>query len=327
MWFLCLLFLLLGLVMFQVDESTYGYIFSALSALLIVAIVDEKITAHTAKREKKTAASARFTTKAESGKPSAPALPYPEIADEYVPSAPVLYYYPNCADILEQPHVLIGGTTGSGKSTFAHSIIYTLCADNPLCKRFYGIDLKRVELAAWKNDPHCNGIAVDPETALSVLETVSRLVDIRLSVMEQNGEQMFRGGDIYLIIDEMAELLSVDRKAVVDKLSRIMRLGRAAKVHVLAFTQAPNRGKGGGLDPQLCQNFTAAVALRCRSAIESRQIVGVAGAEMLPQYGEGIYWNNSGVHPIYIPKTSKEEIRERVSAWTAVHNNGRKLRK
>ena len=136
--------------------------------------------------------------------------------------------------------------------------------------------------------------------------------------MEQDGERLYSGGDLYLIIDELAELLSVNRKAVVDKLSRIMRLGRAAKVHVIGFTQAPNRSKGGGLDPQLCQNFTAAVALRCRSAIESRQIVGVGGAELLPKHGSGIYWSGDGIREIGIPMTTDDAIKARAHAWKAI---------
>ena len=122
---------------------------------------------------------------------------------------------------------------------------------------------------------------------------------------------------MYLIIDELAELLSVDRKKVVDKLSRIMRLGRAARVHVIGFTQAPNRAKGGGLDPQLCQNFTAAVALRCRSAIESRQIVGIGGAENLPKHGKGIFWSSDGIETITIPFCDDNTLTTRAQAWLA----------
>ena len=242
--------------------------------------------------------------------------PEPKTARFKTPAEP-LKLWPICREMLEQSHLLVGGTTGSGKSTLAHSIIWTLSANNPLAASFYGIDLKRVELARWQNLPHCHGIAKDPKAALEMIEKVNGIVDARLGIMERNGQTKYLGGDVYLIVDELAELLAVNRKAVVDGLSRIMRLGRAAKVHVFGFTQAPNRSKGGGLDPLLCQNFTAAVALRCRSAIESRQIVGVAGAEELPQNGYGIFWSASGTRDILIPMTSDRAIAERVSAWTA----------
>lgn len=250
--------------------------------------------------------------------PSAPVSHSADVLPDYDAPQESLTVWPVCDDILDQAHVLIGGTTGAGKSTFAHSIIYSLCASNPYARSFYGIDLKRVELSCWRSAPHCRGIAITPQAALDTLDTVSDIVDFRLGQMEQDGERLYSGGDLYLIIDELAELLSVNRKAVVDKLSRIMRLGRAARVHVIGFTQAPNRSKGGGLDPQLCQNFTAAVALRCRSAIESRQIVGVSGAELLPKHGSGIYWSGDGIREIGIPMTSDNDIKTRAHAWKAI---------
>lgn len=244
------------------------------------------------------------------------AKPEPNVARFKTPTEP-MRVWTVCNEMLEQSHLLVGGTTGSGKSTLAHSIIWTLAARHPLSAQFYGIDLKRVELARWQSLPHCQGIAKDPNAALEMIERVNGIVDSRLAIMERAGQTKWNGGDVYLIVDELAELLAVNRKAVVDGLSRIMRLGRAAKVHVFGFTQAPNRSKGGGLDPLLCQNFTAAIALRCRSAIESRQIVGVAGAEDLPQNGHGIFWSASGTREILIPMTSDSAIAERVSAWMA----------
>ena len=220
-----------------------------------------------------------------------------------------------CEDMIKQAHVLVGGTTGAGKSTLAHSLIYSIAAHAPEEMTFYAIDLKRVELALWEDLPHCREIATTPKAALSVLQAVNYIVDMRLDYMVSKKQRTYGGSDIYLIVDELAELLSVDRGAVVSGLSRIMRLGRAARVHVIGFTQAPNRGKGGGLDPLLCQNFTAAIALRCRSAIESRQIVGVAGAESLPKYGKGIYWSGDGTREVIVPMTTDEQIEERIKSW------------
>ena len=220
-----------------------------------------------------------------------------------------------CEDILHQSHVLIGGTTGAGKSTLAHSVIYGISAHPYEVMQFYAIDLKRVELATWKDLPHCREIATTPSAALSVLQTVNYIVDRRLDYMVATKSRNYGGSDLYLIIDELAELLAVDRFAVVEGLSRIMRLGRAAKVHVIGFTQSPNRSKGGGLDALLCQNFTSAIALRCRSAIESRQIVGVAGAEKLPLHGKGIYWSGEGIREVGIPMTDDADISFRIKWW------------
>lgn len=250
------------------------------------------------------------------GQPAATAAQQPVVRGNYVPlPQEPLKGWLVCKEMLEQSHLLVGGTTGAGKSTLAHSIIYTLATNGMLSAQFYGIDLKRVELAVWERLPHCQGIAKTPEAALETIKLVNQIVDDRLNIMEKHGQRTYLGGDMYLIIDELAELLAVNRKAVVDGLSRIMRLGRAAKVHVIGFTQAPNRSKGGGLDPLLCQNFTAAVALRCRSAIESRQIIGVAGAEKLPLHGFGLFWSSSGIEEIEIPMTSDERIAQRVAVW------------
>ena len=226
-----------------------------------------------------------------------------------------LYQWNVCDEMLHQTHLLVGGTTGAGKSTLAHSIIWSLSAKNPLVAQFYGIDLKKVELRRWRSLPHCKGIATTPAEAIECLDLINDIVDTRLSIMVRDGLAEYDGGHVYLIIDELAELLSVDRKTVVDRLSRVMRLGRAARVHVIGFTQAPNRAKGGGLDPMLCQNFTAAVALRCRSAIESRQIIGIAGAESLPLHGTGIFWSGRGIRRIDIPITDEAELNARVAAW------------
>lgn len=226
-----------------------------------------------------------------------------------------LYQWNVCEEMLQQTHLLVGGTTGAGKSTLAHSIIWSLAAKSPWVAQFYGIDLKKVELRRWQRLPHCKGIATTPAEAIECLDLINSIVDTRLNIMVRDGLAEYDGGHVYLIIDELAELLSVDRKTVVDRLSRVMRLGRAARVHVIGFTQAPNRAKGGGLDPMLCQNFTAAVALRCRSAIESRQIIGIAGAESLPLHGTGIFWSGRGIRRIDIPMTDESELNARVAAW------------
>ena len=102
---------------------------------------------------------------------------------------------------------------------------------------------------------------------------------------------------------------------VLEPLSNIMRLGRATKVHVIGATQNPSRSRGGGLPAEIVQNATAAIALRCRSAIESRQIIGVGGAENLPINGYGMYWNPSGISQEIMPMTSNDDLMQRINYW------------
>ena len=219
--------------------------------------------------------------------------------------------YPVCEDILAQEHVLIGGTTGSGKSVLLNSIIFTGFNDY----HFVFIDPKMIDLKKWAVSPKTDFYASHPAEALSALRAVRNEMWRRIQSIPP-GANRFRGKqDIVVVIDEMAILLSYGRREVIEILSEIMRLGRAAGIHIIAATQAPNRGKGGGIPAELQQCFTASIGLRCRSAIESRQVVGVSGCETLPRYGQGIYWSPEGTRKIIIPMTSEEKLIEQVNIF------------
>jgi len=131
---------------------------------------------------------------------------------------------------------------------------------------------------------------------------------------------MYDGKPLYVVIDELADLVS--NKKALELIIKIGRLGRAAQVHLICATQDPSRKT---LPAALMQNFTTTVALRCRSAIESRQIIGIPGAEKLPKYGYGIQWDAEGTHNIDIPLTDErmleEQIRE-VTFWRLARDCG-----
>lgn len=215
---------------------------------------------------------------------------------------------PLCLNILEQEHVLIAGTTGSGKSVLLNSIIFSGIGRY----QFVLIDPKMLDLREWSNSRYCVSYSAHPEESLKALEMVRRELWRRINSMPV-GCKRYRGeADVVVVIDEMAILLSYGREQVIRTLAEIMRLGRAAGIHIIAATQAPNRGKGGGIPAELQQCFTASVGLRCRSAIESRQVIGVNGCEALPRYGKGIYWNPEGTRPVSIPMTPAEQIAEQI---------------
>ena len=220
-----------------------------------------------------------------------------------------------CEDILTQDHVVIGGTTGSGKSTLLHSIMYTALIDSPARKQFIIIDLKGTELLDYRDIPHTIAYADTPEQAVRAVKRAEEIMMNRLNELKRAKKRLYNGFDIYIIIDEMAVLMQTAKAKILEPLSTIMRMGRAARVHVIAATQNPSRSKGGGLPSEIANNCTSALSLRTRSAIESRQTVGISGAEKLPKHGKGIYWNPDGTNEVLIPRTTDYEISERVRYW------------
>lgn len=216
--------------------------------------------------------------------------------------------YPICEDILKQEHILIGGTTGSGKSVLLNSIIFTGFNDY----HWVFIDPKMIDLKKWAVSPKTDFYASHPAEAMNALRAVRAEMWKRIQSIPPGATRYRAKQDIVVVIDEMAILLSYGRKEVISILSEIMRLGRAAGIHIIAATQAPNRGVGGGIPAELQQCFTAGIGLRCRSAIESRQVVGVSGCETLPRYGQGIYWSPDGTRKIIIPMTSEDKLAEQV---------------
>ena len=224
-----------------------------------------------------------------------------------VPPPPVaLRGYPLCEDILRQEHVLIGGTTGSGKSVLLNSIIFSGIEDY----HFVLIDPKLIDLKRWSKTWKCDLYVAHREEALNALRIVRNELWNRIKSIPDGATRYYGRSEIVVVIDEMAILLSYGRQEVIAVLSEIMRLGRAAGIHIIAATQAPNRGKGGGIPAELQQCFTASIGLRCRSAIESRQVVGVSGCETLPRYGQGIYWSPEGTRKVEIPMTSDYDLAE-----------------
>ncbi len=191
------------------------------------------------------------------------------------------------AKIAKETHTLIAGATGSGKSVMLNGIISQILYDAPSQSRFVLIDLKRVELSRYQHLPHTITTAKTAQDAVNALEMVSAIMDRRYKQMEYAGQTLYRGAKIYVIIDELADLLLSAEKHKLEKLiQHIAQLGRAAEIHLIVATQAPSRKI---LIAPIVLNMTCRIALRCDSAIESRQICNYTGAETLPKYGRCLY--------------------------------------
>lgn len=207
------------------------------------------------------------------------------------------YSYPMLEALLNSPHSLIAGTTGAGKSVLLHSVMFAAMVRDA---RFIFIDLKRVEMCEFKELAHTICYATEESEAVEALELAESIMEKRYK--EMTGK-MYDGAELYIFVDELADLAT--SKRCLELMVRIGRLGRAARVHLIAATQDPSRRT---LKAQLMQNFTACLALRCKTAIESRQVTGYPGAELLPKYGEGYLWDADGYRKVNIPKIPDEDM-------------------
>lgn len=213
-----------------------------------------------------------------------------------------------------QTHLLIAGRTGSGKSTVLNGIIHAkLVQSTRRTEQFILIDPKRVELCQWKNIPHCLFYANDNMASrVQALELGIKIIEDRFKIMETNGQKMYDGSTIHIIIDELADLLTTQKDEVLPLLQRIGQIGRAAKVQLIACTQCPTAQI---LSTQLRCNFSAILGLRTRSAQDSRNIIGMKGCELLPQYGQGYYITPTSEGIVNLPMISEEELNRIAKHW------------
>ena len=195
---------------------------------------------------------------------------------------------------------------------FRSHTLLTCCT--PGSARFVLIDPKRVELSAYRHIPHVLRYASEPGDMIDALEAAMDETERRYQAMQKKGVRKYTGADLYVIIDELADLMTTDKKHVQPLLQRLCQIGRAARVHVIAATQCP---LSAVIPTPIKVNFDARVALRTRSAQDSRNILGVTGCEQLPRYGQGFYMTPEGTTLYNIPYTSDEEIERLVKYWTS----------
>ena len=216
--------------------------------------------------------------------------------------------------IMNSSHTLIAGTTGSGKSVLLNSILYGLALN--INSIFVLIDTKRVELKNYGVIPRNFNRVTEPETVPEVLDLIIDFMDGRY---ERMSGKLSDEHPVYVVIDELADLVTGDgpeSKHILNQIVKIGRLGRAAKIHLICCTQDPSRRT---LSAQLMQNFNTCIALRCKTAIESRQIIGTEGAELLPRYGKAIVANADGYKTIDVPMTPEDDIKELCASLAELH--------
>ena len=221
-------------------------------------------------------------------------------------------YYSLYADMLKQPHLLIAGATGSGKSVVINGILYTALYNSPAAVEFILIDPKRVELIDFKPLPHVIQYASEPGEMVQALELAMTITERRYKVMQARHIKKYDGGAVYVIIDELADLMTTNRRQVQPLIQRLAQIGRAANVHIIAATQCP---LSSVIPTPIKVNFDSRVALRTRSAQDSRNILGVKGCELLPRYGQGYYMTPDGLTLYNIPMYSPEDLQTLLTYW------------
>lgn len=216
--------------------------------------------------------------------------------------------------ILNQAHTLIAGATGCGKSYFIHKLLHTALAYTPAKKQFVLIDMKGgVELGRYAKLPHTIKFARDYSSASDALDWAIDEMHRRVEILYQNGQSLWDGCDIYVVIDELAFLLQCGGSAALQKLTHISQQGRAAKIHLVLATQDPS--KGYGIPAPIQQNMTCRVGLKCDDAQQSRQIIKAAGCELLPDHGQGLLKIGPHTTLIGITPEGEDAWNERIAYW------------
>ena len=205
-------------------------------------------------------------------------------------------------DIAKLPHVLIAGTTGSGKSVCTNSLIISLLyKSTPEEVRFIMVDPKMVELAPYNGIPHLLiPVVTDPKKAAGALQwavfemmkrykTFSELGVKKLE--EYNGlarqrEDLKKMPTVVVVIDELADLMLVAAKEVEESICRVAQMGRAAGIHLVIATQRPSADVITGL---MKANIPSRIAFAVASSLESRIILDTPGAEKLVGRGDMLY--------------------------------------
>ena len=205
-------------------------------------------------------------------------------------------------DISKLPHVLIAGTTGSGKSVCTNSLIISLLyKSSPEDVRFIMVDPKMVELAPYNGIPHLLiPVVTDPKKAAGALQwavfemmkrykTFSELGVKKLeeyNALARQKEELAHMPSVVVVIDELADLMVVAAKEVEESICRVAQMGRAAGVHLVIATQRPSADVITGL---MKANIPSRIAFAVDSAINSRIILDNPGAEKLVGRGDMLY--------------------------------------
>jgi len=234
-------------------------------------------------------------------------------------------------DLAAMPHLLIAGTTGSGKSVCVNALITCLLLHNtPAQLRLIMVDPKRVELSSYNGIPHLLApVVVELERVSGVLQWVTREMEGRYqklanagcrNIAEYNAKASQRGEKplpyLVVIIDELADLMMLAPEETERSLTRLAQLARATGIHLVIATQRPSVDVVTGL---IKANFPARIAFAVASGVDSRVILDQPGAERLLGRGDMLFQAPDAAAPIRLQGAfvSDGEIQRLVEFWQA----------
>jgi DNA segregation ATPase FtsK/SpoIIIE, S-DNA-T family len=245
------------------------------------------------------------------------------------------------SDLAQMPHLLIAGSTGTGKSVFLNSLILSmLYKATPDELKMVMVDPKRLELGLYEDIPHLLApVVTDPKVASNVLRNATREMESRLKLLAERGvrnidqyNRTFQKGQslslfedaenlehkplpyIVIIIDELADLMMVDTSNVEESITRLAQMARAVGIHLILATQRPSVDVITGL---IKANFPARISFRVASKVDSRTILDANGSESLLGRGDMLYLpaGSSRLNRMHGPFVTEDEISAVCEHW------------
>ena len=226
---------------------------------------------------------------------------------------------PVVGDLASMPHLLIAGTTGSGKSVCINTIILSLLYRHTPDKcKFILIDPKMLELSTYEGIPHllCP-VITEAKKAASVLGWVVKEMENRYRLMTKEGVKNIDGYNtkhslampyIVVVVDEMSDLMLVAGKEIENYIQKLSQMARAAGIHIIMATQRPSVDVITGT---IKANFPTRISFQVTSKIDSRTILGEQGAEQLLGKGDMLYMSSANrIVRIHAPFVSENEIEK-----------------
>ncbi len=244
-------------------------------------------------------------------------------------------------DLAAMPHLLIAGSTGTGKSVFINSLMMSiLYKASPDDVKMVLVDPKRLELNLYENIPHLIApVVTDPKIASNVLRNATKEMENRLKLLAQRGvrnidqyNRTFQKSQslslfdnveesehkplpyLVIVIDELADLMMVDTNNVEESITRLAQMARAVGIHLILATQRPSVDVITGL---IKANFPARISFRVASKVDSRTILDSNGSESLLGKGDMLYLpaGSARLHRIHGPLVTEDEITAVCDFW------------
>ena len=245
------------------------------------------------------------------------------------------------SDLAQMPHLLIAGSTGTGKSVFLNSLIFSmLYKATPDELKMVMVDPKRLELGLYEDIPHLLApVVTDPKVASNVLRNATREMESRLKLLAARGvrnidqyNRTFQKGQslslfddvenaehkplpyIVIVIDELADLMMVDTSNVEESITRLAQMARAVGIHLILATQRPSVDVITGL---IKANFPARISFRVASKVDSRTILDANGSESLLGRGDMLYLpaGSARLNRMHGPFVTEDEITAVCDHW------------